>query len=955
MKPVLEELFIKIKEGIRDNNAVCLNGITEETMMEGLVDLFQNGGVNNIVEYFRKYRRLQSTVDFPLSCLLLETELEENKDPLYVDYQPVFKTKGHFLKVLCMMFDRSETFIFTGGEDGIIKIWDVYSGRLVNSLRHHCAPIFDFVVDFSNRFFMSCDQSGTIVCWDLKTLRKVDAINIGEQIDYLDVVYAPTEAEPLEQKKSKAAVCRTGSIMQAIVVTNSGRILRVIVGSSEMKVETILDQVEEGTFNEAATTRGKKMVVITGMWPFSVLLDVNDPDNRFYILDTEDMLSSSVDVSHNSLQFAISTYSSTMMIWKYDITQKPTKSNISTRKRVKGRDLEGCWVKSTIEIKGMGESIYNTDIVYLIDDTTLVAVDTESNIRLINTETKEIIMIEKEYKITGVVSHPTKNIFLTVEVNGVIKVIDSLGQVLNRIDTKVSVAGTVVMDSTGSFFYIADLDGAMYKYSILKDHLDVPESEFMLEDFDHYRTYNNEQLKYLASVEGQSQDESTGRVYEERNAALERIMKNIKGRESADQCTYTLAGDSLPVKIQIETITEHILPVDKWMRSIEVSGILQLQPEMITCQVFEKEFRRPSQTIIVPETEDEPSLSAENEDSSSNWPVEISDTNYLNTDDEIIETDNAENTSSLSSLENSSDVIYEGTDESTGNSESSESEENSMEESESQEVRTLSRKRGRRQAARKAFCPDINRLYNWYMSDTPTPPLLPQINDEIVLIKNRVSDTRLKENLEDLEPIKILGVQYRKTELTVDFLIERTRKKDFLVYTIDHLDCSPFILKHQLSDIRSSKYRRNEEIYYYTEGILSKGSVVRKRGDKIEVVTDSAEYTVDIYDVYIPATNYSVDLTTYIAPFKAIKDDHYIFYTEVSKSDYPDYYEIVQRPMTVNKIIRRLRNNYYRAKEELESDIETILSNCREYNEDDSEITHQCKDLIRTLLHIIEP
>ncbi|KAI5141074.1 hypothetical protein NEAUS04_2747, partial [Nematocida ausubeli] len=30
MKPVLEELFIKIKEGIRDNNAVCLNGITEE-------------------------------------------------------------------------------------------------------------------------------------------------------------------------------------------------------------------------------------------------------------------------------------------------------------------------------------------------------------------------------------------------------------------------------------------------------------------------------------------------------------------------------------------------------------------------------------------------------------------------------------------------------------------------------------------------------------------------------------------------------------------------------------------------------------------------------------------------------------------------------------------------------------------------------------------------------------
>jgi hypothetical protein len=33
------------------------------------------------------------------------------------------------------IFDRKQQFIITGGEEGLIKIWDTSSGRLINSLR----------------------------------------------------------------------------------------------------------------------------------------------------------------------------------------------------------------------------------------------------------------------------------------------------------------------------------------------------------------------------------------------------------------------------------------------------------------------------------------------------------------------------------------------------------------------------------------------------------------------------------------------------------------------------------------------------------------------------------------------------------------------------------------------------------------------------------------------------
>ncbi|KAI5192771.1 hypothetical protein NEMIN01_2204 [Nematocida minor] len=960
MEDIFRELIVHIKESINDKNAVSLENITEETVKDGIIDLFKKGQIDNVGEYFRKYRKIESIIrDCPVSCLLLDQKMAKYKSAVRSDYRRIFRTKGHFTKVLCMMFDRSESFIFTGGEDGIIKIWDVYSGRMVSSLNGHLSPIFDFVIDYKNKYLLSCDQSGTVVCWDIEGLRKVSSVSIGEQIDYLDVIYEEKEAEPLEQKKTKGSKEKSKTeLMKGMIITNSGKILKITVGST-IEVETVLDEIEEGSFTGAATTRGKKMVIITGMWPFSLLLDVNDLDNRFYVIDTDDLLTSSIDISHNSLKFAISTYSSSLIVWEYSMDKKPTKSNIQTRKRFKGRDLEGCWNKSTIELEGMSQAgIYNTDIIYLTDDVTVVAVDTESNIRIINIETKKVILIEKEYKITGIIAHPAKNMFLTVEVNGIIKVIDGEGKILNRISTDVAVAGTIVMDSTGTFFYIADLDGYIYKYSTLHEEVAVPETEYVLEDFKHYHSYNEEQMQGLSRGDGED-TEGMHRAYEERNNIIDQILKictkndknssNDAASETKNK-KYSALGEPLEGAVMDDSVPLYGQTVDKWIRSVEIASILQLQSEMITRKVFEKEFKRASQNIIVPESEEEETLSEENEDSSSEWPIELSD-NSLGTDTESAESAISEDLSDGGTYdpeETSADSDSEYSEVSEGTEESESSEDSS--------VKILSKRRGRRQAARKAICPDDNTIYAWYMNDMPAFPILPQVQDELVLVRERIRSRQLKSQMkEEYVDIVVASVECLKTEVRIEFTTEKTDQKYKMIYNEDQAKTSPFVLKSHQAEVEKKRYRKNDEIYFYAEGVLSKGTVVKKTKDTVEVKTGrNRTKSVHIYDIYAPIVNYSIDLSKYLDALLGYKEDYLVFYRDVSKTEYPDYYEMIDKPMTGNKIIKRIKNKYYRTKEELASDVNLILSNCCKYNEEESEIAAECTEFTDALLEEIE-
>ena len=63
-----------------------------------------------------------------------------------------------------------------------------------------------------------------------------------------------------------------------------------------------------------------------------------------------------------------------------------------------------------------------------------------------------------------------------------------------------------------------------------------------------------------------------------------------------------------------------------------------------------------------------------------------------------------------------------------------------------------------------------------------------------------------------------------------------------------------------------------------------------------------------------------------------------IFLKLPSKHDYPDYYDIIKRPIDMEKISARIRNNGYDTMEDAVADFTLVFDNACKYNEPDSQI-----------------
>lgn len=63
-----------------------------------------------------------------------------------------------------------------------------------------------------------------------------------------------------------------------------------------------------------------------------------------------------------------------------------------------------------------------------------------------------------------------------------------------------------------------------------------------------------------------------------------------------------------------------------------------------------------------------------------------------------------------------------------------------------------------------------------------------------------------------------------------------------------------------------------------------------------------------------------------------------IFMKLPSKSDYPDYYEVIKNPVDMEKIALKLKSSSYQSLEELVTDFVLMFDNACKYNEPDSQI-----------------
>jgi len=67
-----------------------------------------------------------------------------------------------------------------------------------------------------------------------------------------------------------------------------------------------------------------------------------------------------------------------------------------------------------------------------------------------------------------------------------------------------------------------------------------------------------------------------------------------------------------------------------------------------------------------------------------------------------------------------------------------------------------------------------------------------------------------------------------------------------------------------------------------------------------------------------------------------------VFQKLPSRADYPDYYEIIKRPMDMEKIRIKLQQSHYESLDDLAGDLMLMLDNACKFNEPDSYIYKVC-------------
>ena len=68
-----------------------------------------------------------------------------------------------------------------------------------------------------------------------------------------------------------------------------------------------------------------------------------------------------------------------------------------------------------------------------------------------------------------------------------------------------------------------------------------------------------------------------------------------------------------------------------------------------------------------------------------------------------------------------------------------------------------------------------------------------------------------------------------------------------------------------------------------------------------------------------------------------------------SREDYPDYYDVIENPIDMITINERINNGVYAREDKLISDLRTMFANCRQYNEEGSDIYEDANVLEKVL------
>jgi len=87
----------------------------------------------------------------------------------------MYAYKAHSKDVRCLRFSPDGRWLASGGDEGIIKVWDLAAGKVLAEFNEHVAPVTDLSFHPNELLLTSSSMDGTVKFWDLEAFTQVSS------------------------------------------------------------------------------------------------------------------------------------------------------------------------------------------------------------------------------------------------------------------------------------------------------------------------------------------------------------------------------------------------------------------------------------------------------------------------------------------------------------------------------------------------------------------------------------------------------------------------------------------------------------------------------------------------------------------------------------------------------------------------------------------------------------
>ncbi|KAM0671291.1 hypothetical protein OCOL_001743 [Ordospora colligata] len=368
---------------------------TEEIEM-AVSEILKRARITDLEEYIRSYKYMRSGMNAwqeklifrSRRCLLSESVFRCN-----------VRLLGHFGQVERVCFDQGNRFFMSGGADGMVKLWDAFTGFLVHSFIGHQSLVNDICVSMDGRLLVSCDSLGLLNVWSLDGFKLLFELRHECEIIFAEFFDLGSTRMCINGNEE----CKR-SVYGLVVVLAKGSVKIYKIDETGVVDEhenmCLVGEIIKGI----CFTEGGRFLLCSGWWPFLVVFDMQFPEGCV-ILETNGMPVNTICGAKNGLKIAAACESQVFQ-WTFFSEGMPGMGNF--KRRAKDLSLAGHWKKCAVRVEmNEGESI---ERMCYLKDNFLVCVCTDMKIRIFaGTELRCVI----EAREMGVpYPHPLENTFV---------------------------------------------------------------------------------------------------------------------------------------------------------------------------------------------------------------------------------------------------------------------------------------------------------------------------------------------------------------------------------------------------------------------------------------------------------------------------------------------------------------------------------------------------------------